>query len=66
MNLEIGAPSTGSRPLRGLGLPHRPARGVLLVEYGLFLVLAVVVSALVVRGFGMGVGALFAVAASTL
>lgn len=38
----------------------------MLVEYGLLLAVAVVAGLLVVRGFGMNLSTVFAVAASTL
>ncbi|HEX3672195.1 MAG TPA: hypothetical protein VHT92_10885 [Candidatus Cybelea sp.] len=66
MKLEIGARSAGSRPLCGLGLRRRPGRGVLLAEYALLVVLAVVVGGFAAREFGAGVNSLFAVAAGML
>lgn len=66
MKLEIGAHSSGSRPLCGLGLRRRPGRGVFFVEYALLVALALIVGGIAAREFGAGVNSLFAVSAGML
>jgi len=67
MHLEMGAPSTGSRPqARGLRLPKSAGRGAVFVEYAMLVVFVAVMGFLATKGFGAQLGTFFTLASNGL